>query len=137
MVAYGDPHRIDFLDLFVRAIASVRPGFEGSPMDPPPLPFQLQDPSKLEAELKAAGLHRVSVETINEQTEFETGMQLWEWIRWSNPIVGDLLNALEISVTELPQIERTLEQLVRARAAPNGAAVLTNPINIGRGTRTE
>lgn len=137
LVAYGDPHRIDFLDLFVRAIASVRPGFEGPPMNPPPLPFQLQDPSKLEAELKAAGLHTVCVETINEYTEFETGTQLWEWIRWSNPIVGDLLNALEISDTELPQIQSTLEQLVRARAAPNGAAVLTNPINIGRGRRTE
>ena len=135
MIAYGDPHRIDFLDFFVRAIASVRPGFEGPPMDPPPLPFQLQDPRRLEAVLKSAGLHTVNVETITERTEFETGTQLWEWIRWSNPIVGDLLNALEISEGELPQIERTLEQLVRARAAPHGTAVLTNPINIGRGTR--
>jgi ubiquinone/menaquinone biosynthesis C-methylase UbiE len=137
MVAYGDPHRIDFLDFFVRAIASVRPGFDGPPMDPPPLPFQLQDPSKLEAELKGAGLQTVSVETITEDTAFETGTQLWEWIRWSNPIVGDLLNALEISDADLPQIERTLEHLVRARAAPDGTAVLTNPINIGRGTRAQ
>ena len=53
----------------------------------------------------------------------------------SNPIVGDLLDDLEISDAELPQIELTLEQLVRARAAPQSAAVLTNPINIGRGTR--
>ena len=135
MIAYGDPHRIDFLEFFVRAIASVRPGFEGPPMEPAPLPFQLQDPSKLEAELKGAGLQTVIVETIIECTEFETGTQLWEWIRWSNPIVGDLLNDLEISDAELPQIQRTLEQLVRARAAPHGAAVLTNPVNIGRGTR--
>jgi ubiquinone/menaquinone biosynthesis C-methylase UbiE len=135
MVVYGDPHRIDFLDFFVRAIAAIRPGFEGPPMDPPPLPFQLQDPSKLEAELKGAGLTTVSVETIAESTEFETGTQLWEWIRWSNPIVGELLNHLQISDAELPQIERTLEQLVRARAAPQGRAVLSNPINIGLGTR--
>ncbi len=135
MVAYGDPHRIDFIDFFVRAIATVRPGFEGPPMDPPPLPFQLQDPSKLEAELRSAGLQAVSVETITESTEFESGTALWEWIRWSNPIVDELLHELEISDAELPQIERTLEQLVRSRAAPQGRAVLSNPINIGLGTK--
>ncbi len=135
MVAYGDPHRIDFIDFFVRAIASVRPGFEGPPMDPPPLPFQLQDPSKLEGELRSAGVQTVSVETITERTEFESGTALWEWIRWSNPIVGELLHELEISDAELPQIERALEQLVRARAASQGRAVLSNPINIGLGTK--
>lgn len=135
MVAYGDPHRIDFIDFFVRAIASVRPSFEGPPMDPPPLPFQLQDPGKLEAELRSAGLQEVRVETITESTEFESGTALWEWIRWSNPIVGELLDELEITDVELRQIERTLEQLVRARAAPQDRAVLSNPINIGVGTR--
>ena len=77
----------------------------------------------------------MSVETLIERTEFATGAQLWDWIRWSNPIVAELLNALQISDTELPQIERTLERLVRERAAPSGAAVLSNPINIGLGTK--
>lgn len=137
MVVYGDPHRIDFLDFFVRAIATVRPGFVGPPMDPPPLPFQLQDPRRLEAELKAAGLHTVSVETITETAAFETGTALWEWIRWSNPIVGEVLNELQISDAELPHIERALEQLVRARAVANGRALLSNPVNIGLGTRAQ
>ena len=45
MIVYGDPHEIDFLGFLVTAIQSVRPGFNGPPMDPPPLPFQLQSPS--------------------------------------------------------------------------------------------
>lgn len=135
MIVYGDPHQIDFLDFFVRAIATIRPGFEGPPTDPPPLPFQLQDPRKLEAELKGAGLTNVRVETITEHTEFDTGTRLWEWIRWSNPIVGEVLHELQISDTELPRIERALEQLVRARAGSQFRAVLSNPINIGVGTK--
>jgi len=77
----------------------------------------------------------VRVETITESTEFESGTALWEWIRWSNPIVGELLDELSISDAELPQIERTLEHLVRARAASRDRAVLSNPINIGLGMR--
>lgn len=135
IVAYGDPHKIDFLECFVRAIGSVRPGFQGPSMDPPPLPFQLQDPCRVEAELRAAGLQAVNVETIIESTEFASGAELWEWIRWSNPIVGELLNELRIADTELPRIQQTLEALVRARAKAHGRAVLSNPVNIGLGTR--
>ena len=37
--AYGDPHRIDFLEFLVNAVQSVRPWFDGPPMDPPPFEF--------------------------------------------------------------------------------------------------
>jgi SAM-dependent methyltransferase len=66
MNVYGDPHKIEFLGFFVRAIQSVRPDFTGPPMDPPPLPFQLQDPGTLGKQLAAAGLRNVKVETISE-----------------------------------------------------------------------
>ena len=56
MIVYGDPHEIEFFGFFVSAIQSVRPDFTGPPMDPPPLPFQLQDPERLRKELAAAGL---------------------------------------------------------------------------------
>jgi len=135
VIAYGDPHRIDFLSFFVRAVATVRPGFEGPPADPPPLPFQLQDPRRLEAELLRAGLTDVSVETITESTAFRTGKELWEWIRWSNPIVEAVLAELRISEDELPAIERAMEDLVRERAGKDGTAVLSNPVNIGIGTK--
>lgn len=55
-IAYGDPHEIDFLGFLIRSIQSVRPNFSDPAMDPPPLPFQLQDPSTLHKALAAAGL---------------------------------------------------------------------------------
>ena len=86
MIAYGDPHKIEFFSFFVNAIQAVRPDFAGPPMDPPPLPFQLRDPERLHKELAAAGLKDIMVKTITESTEFRTGKELWEWVIWSNPI---------------------------------------------------
>jgi ubiquinone/menaquinone biosynthesis C-methylase UbiE len=51
MNVYGDPHKIEFFGFFVGAIQAAVPGFTGPPMDPPPLPFQLQDPERLRQEL--------------------------------------------------------------------------------------
>ena len=135
MTVYGDPHQIDFLDYFVRAVGTVRPGFTGPPSDPPPLPFQLQDPLKLRAELMGAGLHEVTVETIVEKTPFQSGKQLWDWIRWSNPLVESILRDLAISDEEARSIECALDMLIRERANGTDAAVLSNPINIGVGTK--
>jgi ubiquinone/menaquinone biosynthesis C-methylase UbiE len=137
VIAYGNPHQIDFLNFFVRAVAAVRPGFEGPTDDPPPLPFQLQDPHRLERELLSAGLTDVNVVTITESTAFRTGKELWEWILWSNPIVEEVLREEGISPNEWPAIEQAMEVLVRERAGKHGSAVLTNPINIGIGTRGE
>ena len=60
MNVYGDPHKIEFFGFFVGAIQAVVPSFEGPPMDPLPLPFQLQDPERLRQELANAGLRRTS-----------------------------------------------------------------------------
>ncbi|HEX7115144.1 MAG TPA: methyltransferase domain-containing protein [Steroidobacter sp.] len=137
MVAYGNPHQIDFLSFFVRAVQAVRPGFEGPPDDPPPLPFQLQDPRRLEKELSSAGLADVNVVTVTEKTAFGTGKELWEWIIGSNPIVEEVLEKVGISRDEWPAIEQAMEVLVRQRAGNDDVAVLTNPVNIGIGTRGE
>jgi len=134
MIAYGDPHRIDFLGLFVRAVQTVRPDFNGPPSDPPPLPFQLQDPERLRAELQAAGLADVQVAEITESTTFRTGRELWEWIVWSNPIVESILSELQLTGDDRARIERAIGDLVRERADGGEAAVLTNPINVGFGT---
>ncbi len=135
MNVYGDPREIEFFALFVRAIQSVRPGFTGPPMDPPPLPFQLQDPGKLRKELAAAGLRDVEVETITETLEFQTGKELWDWLIWSNPIVETVLGGLSLENRERDAIRHALETLVRDRAGGGGSAALTNPINIGVGTK--
>jgi hypothetical protein len=135
MTVYGDPRQIDFFSFLVRASQTVRPEFTGPPLDPPPLPFQLQDPERLRQELAAAGLRDVKVETITETTEFQTGKALWDWLVWSNPIVEMVLGSLSLTAAERGQIQQSLEHLVRDRAAGSGPARLTNPINIGVGTK--
>ena len=135
MTVYGDPHKIEFFHLFVEAIQSVRPEFTGPPMDPPPLPFQLQDPARLRRELVGAGLKEVEVETITETLEFRSGQDLWDWLVWSNPIVEGVLGSLKVDELERGKIKHALERLVQGRAGSHGAAKLTNPINIGTGTK--
>lgn len=134
MHVYGDPHQIEFLGFFVGALQSVRAEFSGPPMDPPPLPFQLQDPQRLHAELAAAGLKDVRVETVTETTQFRTGAELWDWIVWSNPIVEMVLGSLSLTQEELGVVRKTLDGMVRGRAA-GGTARLTNPVHIGIGTK--
>ena len=133
--AYGDPHEIEFLSFLVRAVQSVRPDFEGPPLDPPPLEFQLADPDRLRSELSSAGLKDVEVETVTETTEYETGEDLWEWLVSSNPIVECVLGGLSLTNAERGVVQQTLGTMVRERAGAGGAAHLTNPVNIGVGTK--
>ncbi|MFB3068721.1 MAG: class I SAM-dependent methyltransferase, partial [Acidobacteriota bacterium] len=135
MNVYGDPHKVEFLGFLVGAVQSVRPDFNGPPMDPPPLPFQLQDPQKLRQEFATAGLKDIKVETIIETMQFQTGKELWDWIVRSNPIVEMVLGSLSLTNDERGVIQQTLEKMVRERGGGSGAAKLTNPINIGTGTK--
>jgi SAM-dependent methyltransferase len=127
VTAYADPHRIEFLGVFVTAVQAAVPGFEGPPMDPVPLPFQLQDPERLRQELANAGLEAVSVETITEETRFDSGEHLWDWLVHSNPIVGEILGELELSDEQAAA--------VREAAIGVGPTVLTAPVNVGIGAR--
>jgi ubiquinone/menaquinone biosynthesis C-methylase UbiE len=133
--AYGDPHQIEFLGFLIGAVQSVRPDFNGPPMDPPPLEFQLADPERLRKELAAAGLKDVNVEIITETTEHKTGKDLWEWLVWSNPIVEMVLGSLSLTNDERSVVQQTLEKMVRERAGGSNAAKLTNPVNIGVGIK--
>jgi ubiquinone/menaquinone biosynthesis C-methylase UbiE len=135
MHAYGDPRRIDFLEFLIEAVRSVRPQFSGPPADPAPLEFQLADPDRLRREFAAAGLANISAETITETTEFASGRALWDWIVSSNPIVDCVLGPLKLTNGETNGIIGVLETMVRDRAAGGGSARLTNPINIGIGTK--
>lgn len=135
MTVYGNPQEIEFFGFFVRAIQSVRPDFSGPPMDPPPLPFQLQSPERLRSELMRAGLKNVQVEAIIETTEFATGSVLWEWLVSSNPLVESVLGSLNLTNDEQDVIRRALDRMVEERAAGAGVAKLTNPINIGFGVK--
>jgi ubiquinone/menaquinone biosynthesis C-methylase UbiE len=134
--AYGDPHAIEFLGFLITALQRVRPGFDGPPMDPPPLEFQLADPDRMLSELTAAGLKLVKVETVTETTEHKSGKDLWEWLVSSNPIVENILSAvLNLTDAERRVTEQALEEMVRERAGGQSAAKLSNPVNIGIGTK--
>ena len=135
MNVYGDPHKIEFFRFFVDAIQAAVPGFTGPSMDPPPLPFQLQDPERLRQELAKAGLKDIRVETIPEKLEFQSGKQLWDWLVNSNPIAGMILAELNLTKEQTAVVQQALERLVRERSGGSGPAVLTNPINIGIGTK--
>jgi ubiquinone/menaquinone biosynthesis C-methylase UbiE len=135
VTAYGDPHKIDFLAFFVRAVHSVRRDFDGPPPEPPPLPFQLQDPARLRQVLADCSLQDVRVETVTEATEFRSGEELWDWIVWSNPIVESILDELRVTQAERGVIRQTMQTLVSERAGGRQAATLTNPVNIGVGRK--
>ncbi len=135
MIALGDLQKVEFFGFFVRAIQSVRPEFKGPPTDPPPLPFQLQDPERLRTELDTAGLRDITVQTTTEILEFQTGKDLWEWLVGSNPIAETMLHSLNVTNDERDVIQQALEKMVRERAGGSGAAKLTIPINIGVGTK--
>jgi ubiquinone/menaquinone biosynthesis C-methylase UbiE len=135
MSVYGPPERVEFLAFFVRAIQAAIPGFSGPAMDPPPLPFQLQDPERLHRELAAAGLRDVRVETITETLEFPSGNRLWNWLTNSNPIVATVLGELGLTVEQEGVVLHALDALVGERAKASGSAALTNPIHIGLGAK--
>lgn len=135
MSVYGDPHQIEFLGFLVGAVQTVRPDFNGPPLDPPPLPFQLADPARLHQEFADAGLNDIKVETIIETTEHKTGRDLWEWLVWSNPIVEMVLGSLNLTENERDVIQQALEKMIRERAGSSGPAKLTNPVHIGVGTK--
>jgi ubiquinone/menaquinone biosynthesis C-methylase UbiE len=137
MNVFGAPQKVEFFALFVGAIQAVLPEFTGPSMDPPPLPFQLQDPEKLRQEMIKAGLREVRVETTTEKLEFTSGKQLWDWLVNSNPIVRQILDELKLTEQQLDGVQHALDEQVTERAAGSGTATatLTSQINMGIGTK--
>ena len=135
MTVYGAPQQIEFFRFFVTAIQTVVPEFTGPPMNPPPLPFQLQDPERLRKELINVGLKQVNVATIQEKLEFVSGQQLWDWLLNSNPIVGSVLAELHLKPEQFDKVRQALNRMIRERGGDSGRAILTNPINLGVGTK--
>jgi hypothetical protein len=134
MIAFGDVRKVEFITFLAQGIQAVRPDF-APPIDPPPLPFQLQDPERLRREFTRVGLKDVRVEMTIERLEYRTGGELWDWLVSSNPIVEAIFSDLDLTTHEREQIEETVEKLARERAAGGKRAVLTVPINIGVGPK--
>ena len=135
MTVFGTAQKIEFFGFFVRAIQAAVPGFTGPPMDPLPLPFQLQDPERLRQEFARVGLKDIRVESITENLEYQSGKQLWDWLTNSNPIVEAVLAEVKLTKEQAAVVQQALDRMVRERARGSGTAVLTAPINIGIGTK--
>jgi len=135
VVAFGSPAKVEFIQFFTRAVQAGVPGFAGLPMDPPPLPFQVQDPDKLRREMTAAGLQQVRVEATAENKQCTSGEHFWNWIVSSNPIPRMLLAGLELTPEQLDVIRKAADEMIRERADGAAAAVLTNALNIGIGRK--
>jgi SAM-dependent methyltransferase len=135
MIVYDAPQKLDFFTFLVAAIRAAVPDFSGPPHDPPPLPFQLQDPTKLRLELGNAGLKDIRVEPGAEQLTLRSGKALWDWLINSNPIVHDVLASLELTQEQTRIAQRALERGIRERAGESGLAVLNNPLHIGIGSK--
>jgi ubiquinone/menaquinone biosynthesis C-methylase UbiE len=135
LVMFGPAEKVEFFGFFVKAIKAAVPDFSGPPMDPPPLPFQLQDPDRARQVLAEAGLKDIRLETTTEHLEFASGAQLWDWLVNSNPIAGEILARLDLTEQQTARVREALEDMVRERAGGSGHAVLTSPINIGIATK--
>jgi transposase-like protein len=90
---------------------------------------------KLRQELGNAGLKDIRVETITEKLEFQSGQELWDWLTNSNPIVEMVLAELNLTDEHRIVTREALDDMVRKRSGGSAPAVLTNPINIGIGTK--
>jgi ubiquinone/menaquinone biosynthesis C-methylase UbiE len=132
MVTFGPPSKVEFLGFFLAAVKRVVPDFAGLPMDPPPLPFQVSDPARLEQAMRDAGLDAVQVETTTETLEFASADDLWTWIANSNPIGAKLTG--DLPPDQAASVREVLDAMLRERSGGTGLARLTNPINIAVGT---
>ena len=72
---------------------------------------------------------------VTEKLEFQSGQHLWDWLTNSNPIVEMVLAELSLTNEQKATVQQALDDMVRKRAGRSGPAVLTNPINIGIGTK--
>lgn len=132
LTAFGPPEGVGFLTLFLGALRSVVPDFRGLPQDPPPRPFQVADADKLRQVFLDAGLMDVHIEPSIERFEVASGQDLWDWVLGSNPIPGMLI--ADLSQEQRDQAKAALDDLVRRKAGPYGAAVIDSNVHIATGT---
>jgi len=133
LIVYGSPEEIEFLHFFIAALQAVDPDFAGVPTTPPPLEFQVADPEVLRQRLTGAGLKNVTVETVTEKLQFRSGQHMWDWVLNSNPIAGMLVASL--TEEQRADVRAVLDGMLRERCQGSDAAVLTNPVHIGIGTK--
>lgn len=134
IVAFGTVSKAEFLTYFVGAIKAAVPGFEGPPMDPPPLPFQLADPDILRERLRTAGMTGVIVEATTWEMPVESAGDLWTLVTSSNPLGAQV--AAGLTDAQRTDAQRVLDGMLRERSGGEPGAVLRSEINVGTGTKS-
>lgn len=133
MVVYGAPEEVEFLTFFIPAMQAVVPDFTGLPSDPPPLPFQVADPTVLRERMTAAGLRQVRIEPTVERLTFGSGAELWDWVTNSNPIATGMVE--DLTEEQRRAVRRELDGRLRERSGGRGPAVLECAVHAGIGTK--
>lgn len=133
ILAFGPPTEAEFLTFFIEGMRAVIPGFDGLPMNPPPLPFQVANPEELRTQLVDAGLNDVRIDTETWNTEFQSATHLWNMVVNSNPIAVSLI--ADLSPNEIAEVQQALDAKLGERSGGSGPAVLTTQMNIGIGTK--
>lgn len=133
VLAFGPPTEAEFLVFFMGAMQATIPGFDGLPVDPPPLPFQVADPEELRARFADAGLNDIHVDTETWEMEFQSSTHLWDVVVNSNPIAAALV--ADLSREQIAEVQTALDIKLRERSGGSGPAVLTTRMNIGIGTK--
>lgn len=133
ILAFGPPTEAEFLTFFLEAIQAVIPGFDGLPMDPPPLPFQAADPEKLRTQFADAGLNDIRIDTDTWEMVFQSATHLWNMVVNSNPIAVSLV--VDRSQEQITEIQEVLDAKFHERAGGSGPAVLTTRMNIASATK--
>jgi ubiquinone/menaquinone biosynthesis C-methylase UbiE len=133
VIAYGSPTEFEAFQVFISALTAVAPEFPGLPDDPPPLEFQVSNPDVFRRRLTDAGLRDIRIERTAERPSFGSGQELWDWMLYSNPISGMVVE--DLSEEQRVRLRLVLDGMLRERAEADGRAVLTNAVNIGIGTK--
>lgn len=133
IAAFGPPPKAEFIGFLLGALQAAIPGFTGLPMDPPPLPFRLADPERMNRGLVDAGLTDVRVEIVTGTMAFQSATHLWDTVTNSNPI-GSMLVA-DLTQEQATEVQQVLDRMLRERSGGGPAAVLNIEINVGIGTK--
>lgn len=133
LVAYGEPSKLEFIDIFLSALKAVDPDFAGMPDDPPPLEFQVADPKVLRRRLADAGLRDVEVHQTAERPAFRSGREMWDWTYYGNPIGGMLVD--DLTEEQRETIRQILDGILRERSNGSHPAVLSNLVHVGIGIK--
>ena len=130
--AYGVEHA-EWVRFFFAAVRTAVPDAPLPPADPPPLPFQLADPQRLQTKLVDAGLTDVSVEVVSWDVEVRSAAHYWDVVTASNPIATQIV--AQLSAGQQADVRQVLDGMLRERSDGAPGAVLRSPMNIAIGRR--